>query len=97
VKTVTVTDAKKLLSALIDLVRTGERVVITDGGKAVAMLGPLPSTADPAGPMLRLEQAGLVRVGTGAVPTELLRTPPPPLTPGSSAVEAVLDERRTDR
>ena len=96
-KTVTVSDAKKGLSALIDLVRTGERVVITDRGKAVAMLEPMASTADPAGRMLRLQRAGLVRVGTGAVPTKLLRTPPPALTPGSSAVEAVLDERRTSR
>jgi hypothetical protein len=30
-------------------------------------------------------------------PREVLRTPPPPLTSGSSAVDAVLDERRSGR
>jgi len=96
-KTATITEAKNGLSALIDLVRGGETVVITDRGRPVAMLEPMASTADPAGRMLRLQRAGLVRVGTGAVPTKLLRTPPPALTPGSSAVEAVLDERQTGR
>ena len=96
-KTATITEAKNGLSALIDLVRGGESVMITDRGRAVAMLEPMGSAPDPTGRLLRLQRAGLVRVGTGALPMELLRTPPPPLTPGSSAVEAVLDERRSGR
>ena len=96
-KTATITEAKNGLSALIDLVRGGESVVITDRGRAVAMLEPMGSAPDPTGRLDRLQRAGMVRVGTGALPTELLRTPPPPLTPGSSAVEAVLDERRSGR
>lgn len=96
-KTATITQAKNGLSALIDLVKGGESVVITDRGRAVAMLEPMVTASDPAGRLLRLQRAGLVRIGTGALPTDLLRTPPPPLTPGSSAVEAVLDERRSGR
>ncbi len=96
-KTATITEAKNGLSALIDLVRSGESVVITDRGRAVAMLEPMGSAPDPTGRLLRLQRAGLIRVGTGVLPIELLRTPPPPLTPGSSAVEAVLDERRSGR
>ena len=96
-KTATITEAKNGLSALIDLVRGGESVVITDRGRAVAMLEPMGSAPDPTGRLLRLQRAGLVRVGTGVLPKELLRTPPPLLTPGSSAVEAVLDERRSGR
>jgi prevent-host-death family protein len=96
-KTATITEAKNGLSALIDLVRGGESVVITDRGRAVAMLEPMGSAPDPTGRLLRLQRAGLVRVGTGVVPMELLRTPPPRLTPGSSAVQAVLDERRSGR
>lgn len=96
-KTATITEAKNGLSALIDLVRAGESVVITDRGRAVAMLEPMGSAPDPTGRLLRLQRAGLVRVGTGVLPMELLRTPPPSLTPGSSAVQAVLDERRSGR
>lgn len=96
-KTATITEAKNGLSALIDLVRAGESVVITDRGRAVAMLEPLGSAPDATGRLLRLQRAGLVRVATGAMPMELLRTPPPPLVPGSSAVDAVLDERRSGR
>ena len=96
-KTATITEAKNGLSALIDLVRAGESVVITDRGRAVAMLEPMTSAPDPDGRLLRLQRAGIVRVAKGAFPTELLRDPPPPLTPGASAVEAILDERRSGR
>ena len=96
-KTATITEAKNRLSALIDLVRSGESVVITDRGRAVAMLEPMHSSPDPMGRLLRLQRAGIVRAGTGVLPDELLRTPPPPLAPGSSAVEALLDERRSGR
>jgi prevent-host-death family protein len=96
-KTATITEAKNRLSSLIDLVRSGESIVITDRGRAVAMLEPMASASDPTGRLLRLQRAGLVRIGTGALPTDLLRTPPPALTPGSSAVQAVLDERRSGR
>jgi prevent-host-death family protein len=96
-KRATITQAKNGLSALIDLVKGGESVVITDRGRAVAMLEPMGTAPDPDGRLLRLQRAGLVRVGTGAVPDKLLRTPPPPLKPGSSAVEAILDERRSGR
>jgi len=96
-KTATITQAKNGLSALIDLVKAGESVVITDRGRAVAMLEPMGTTPDPDGRLLRLQRAGLIRVGSGVVSNELLRTPPPKLTPGPSAVEALLDERRSGR
>jgi len=95
-RTATITDAKNGLSALIDLVRSGERVVITDRGRAVATIGPIDAVPDATGRLLRLQRAGLVRVGEAAPPLELLRTPPPALASGS-AVEAILDERRTGR
>lgn len=96
-KTTTITDAKNGLSALIDLVRAGESVVITDRGRAVAMIEPIGSVPDATGRLLRLQRAGLVRVGTAAPPLDLLRTPPPPLSSGASAVQALLDERRSGR
>ena len=96
-KTATITEAKNWLSSLIDLVRSGESVVITDRGRAVATIGPVGSPPDESGRLLRLQRAGLVRVATAAPPMDLLRTPPPPLSSGASAVDALLDERRSGR
>ena len=95
--TATITEAKNRLSALIDLVRSGESIVITDRGRAVATIGPVGTPPDASGRLLRLQRAGLVRVGTAAPPLDLLRTPPPPLSPGATAVDALLDERRSGR
>ena len=96
-KTATITEAKNRLSALIDLVRSGESIVITDRGRAVATIGPVGSPPDESGRLLRLQRAGLVRVGPAAPPLDLLRTPPPALSSDASAVDALLDERRSGR
>lgn len=96
-KTATITEAKNGLSALIDRVKGGETVVILDRGVPVARLEPMSSFPDPDGRLRRLERAGLMRVGGGPSPLDLLRTPSPPLAPGASAVQALLDERRTGR
>jgi prevent-host-death family protein len=96
-KTATITEAKNGLSALIDRVRGGESIVILDRGVPVALLEPLASSGDPIGRLRRLERAGLIRVGRGPAPLDLLRQPPPRLTKGASAVRAVLDERRSGR
>lgn len=96
-KTATITDAKNRLSALIDRVRGGESVLILDRGVPVARLEPVTTFPDPTGRLRRLERAGLVRVGEEAPPLELLRTPAPSLDSGTSAVEALLAERRSGR
>ncbi len=64
-KSATITDAKNGLSALIDLVRAGESVVITDRGRPVARLEPVASADDAPGRLLRLERAGIVQDGAG--------------------------------
>jgi prevent-host-death family protein len=96
-KTATITEAKNQLSALIDRVRSGERILITDRGRAVARLEPVVTAADATGRRERLERAGLARAGTAPVPLEDLERPAPRLPEGASAVQAVLDERRTGR
>lgn len=93
----TITQAKNGLSALIDLVRAGESVVITDRGRPVARLEPVTSANDRQGRLLRLERAGTLRIGSAAPPTELLRRIPPRLVNDGSALGALLDERRTGR
>ena len=96
-KTATITEVKNGLSALIDLVRAGESVLITDRGLAVARLEPVTTMPDPTGRLRRLERAGIIRVGTAAAPLDRLRRPAPRLPAGTSAVQAVIDERRSGR
>jgi prevent-host-death family protein len=96
-RTTTITEAKNGLSALIARVRAGESVVILDRGTPVARLEPIVGRGDAEGRLRRLERAGLVRVAVTAPPVEALVEPGPSLTAGSSAVEALLDERRIGR
>lgn len=96
-KSATITDAKNGLSALIDLVRGGESVVITDRGRPVARLEPVASADDAPGRLLRLERAGIVRMGQGAPPVAMIRRPAPRASRGASAVDVLLDERRDGR
>ena len=94
-KTATITEAKNGLSALIDRVRAGESVVITDRGVPVAVLEPASGRVDLDDRLARLERAGIVRRGKGEFPLELLRTPGPTPKDGISVVDAVLEERRS--
>jgi prevent-host-death family protein len=96
-KTATITEAKNGLSALIDRVRAGESILLTDRGRVVARLEPVTATTDPAGRVERLQRAGIVRVGTAAPPIERLRRPAPSLPADASAVATVIDERRSGR
>jgi len=96
-KTATITQAKNGLSALIDLVRGGESVVITDRGRPVARMEPVISAADLPGRLRRLERTGAIRIGHAAPPVALIRRPGPGLPDGTTAVDALLDERRTGR
>ena len=95
--TTTITEAKNGLSALIDRVRSGESILILDRGVPVARLEPVAAFPDPTGRLRRLERAGVIRVGDGSPPLDLLRTPAPPLAPGASVVETLVAERRSGR
>jgi prevent-host-death family protein len=92
-KTATITEVKNQLSAIIDRVRAGESVIVTDRGQPVATIEPVRADADDAARLVRLERSGIVRPAS---------KPPPPLPtelPGAkaSAVEALIDERRSGR
>ena len=95
-RTATITEAKNGLSALIDRVKAGETIVITDRGIPVARLQPL-TDADQEGRIARLERAGLVRRGSAPPPLDLLDEPPASVPGGGSVVEALLEERRSGR
>jgi prevent-host-death family protein len=98
VKTASITEAKNKLSALIDLVRSGESVVIVERGRPVARL--VPATAvdeDVDGRLARLERAGIVRIGRPGARVPLIGSKPPRTRQDASAVEALIDERRSGR
>jgi prevent-host-death family protein len=98
-KTATITEAKNQLSALIDQVRHGETVVITDRGRPVARLVSAVTDAadDPEGRLARLERRGGLRRGTSPPPRALILQAPPKTRRASGVLEALLAERREGR
>lgn len=98
-KKASITEAKNHLSALIDGLKAGSGVLIVHRGRPVARLEPV--TGDPdaghEGRLERLVRAGLVRPGRSAMPRAILAGRPPRPRRGSSAVQALLDERRQGR
>jgi len=99
-KTASVSEAKNSLSALLDVVRHGGTVVITDRGRPVAKLGPMEAgenVSDDAAMLDHLARAGIVtHVGSSSLPL-ILTEAPPEQPPGISALELLLAERDEGR
>ena len=91
----TITEVKNGLSAIIDRVKAGESILVTDRGIAVAVIEPVTSQIDLDDRLARLERAGLVRRGTGRIPREILESPGPRLPAGLDLVSFVLEERES--
>ena len=91
-KSATITEVKNQLSAIIDRVRAGETVIVTDRGQPVATIEPVRADAD--------DEARLVR-SSGAASFDRLRSrhPAPGTLPEvrASAVDALIEERRSGR
>ncbi len=96
-KSATITEAKNGLSSLLDRVRAGESILITDRGRPVARLEPVTAMGETDGRLLRLERAGSLRIGQAAPPIDLVRQTGPRLPDGASAVDALIAERREGR
>ncbi len=94
VKTATITEARDELSALIELVREGETVVITDEGRPVAQLVPALSTDDDEARLERLVRAGVIKRGTGRMPAIPLLNRP---ARSSGVLDSLIEERREGR
>ncbi len=97
-RVVTVTEAKNGLSALIDVVQSGETVLIVERGRPVARLDTAVSASmeDADGRLARLQRSGLVKVSP-AGPARPSPTTPPRTRGGASAVHALMEERRQGR
>ena len=96
-KKATVTEVKNGLSALLDRVKGGETVLVTDRGVPVARIEPVHALEDPTGRLEGLVRAGVIRPGTGTIPTRSSKGPRSERRKATSVVEALLDERRTGR
>lgn len=95
-RVVSISRAKNELSALLNRVKAGERILITDRGVPVAALEPVVRRGEAGGRLERLARAGLLRRATA--PTDL-REPLPRAVPMRpvSAVDALIEERRASR
>ena len=96
-KKASITEAKNNLSALIDTVKGGSPVLIVDRGRPVARLEPIRELGpDDDGRLLRLVRDGIVRPARVAMAKTVFSTKPP-RSKGTSAVRALLEERRAGR
>lgn len=93
--TASISVAKATLSALLERVKAGETVTITDRGVPVAQLAPLPdgSGVDRDARLERLERQGLIRRATEMLDVDALLARPLPRFEGS-VLAALLEERR---
>jgi len=98
-KTVSITEAKNRLSALIDGLKAGSPVLIVDRGRPVARLEPVTSAGEGAenGRLSRLVREGIVRPGRVPPSRSLFTSRPPRPKGGASVVAALLEERRRGR
>ncbi|MCR4310756.1 MAG: type II toxin-antitoxin system prevent-host-death family antitoxin [Deltaproteobacteria bacterium] len=88
---------KASLSEYLDVVRAGEEVLVTDRGKPIARIVPIPGGRGPnAARMKEMAAAGILRLGKGNVSKGFwsIRRP---ADPGGLALRAMQDEREGGR
>ena len=92
-----ISQLKATLRACLAWVKAGEEVIVTERGTPIAKIVPVaaPSAALPAS-LAGLEQAGLVKRGSGRVPDEVW-TLPRPKDPHGLGRQALEEERETGR
>ena len=97
-KTASITEAKNRLSALIDGLKSGSPVLIVDRGRPVARLEPVTgSDLDQDGRLSRLVRDGVVRPAAASLSRTFFKSEPPRPKKGTSALAALLEERREGR
>jgi len=94
-KTAAISELKAKLSAHIALVKRGEEVIVTEHGKPVARIVPIPPSVSEDERIRDLVARGLVRPGKGGF-RELLAQPPVCRLPAGT-VQRWIDEEREER
>jgi prevent-host-death family protein len=94
--TASISEAKAKLSALLDRIKAGETVTITDRGVPVAQLVPLNGAgqADWDARLESLERRGLIHRPRRKPDMKAFLEAHPPVTFDGSVLEALLEERR---
>jgi prevent-host-death family protein len=97
-KAAKVSELKAGLSKYLARVKRGEEVVVTERGKPIAKLVPVPPSEDSQMARLReLERQGrLIVRGSGRIPDSFFSLPAPEV-PDGSLVRAVIEEREERR
>ena len=93
--TVSVSELKAKLSEHLRRVKAGEEVLVTDRGRAVAVLAPPPKAAADEARLQRLAEQGLIKLGRG-IPDGFFDRPTSEVSNGS-IVELLLEEREEGR
>src|SRR5215813_9437661 len=95
-KTVSITEAKNSLSALIDSLEAGPPVLIVDRGRPVARLEPVTGNLEDEtdGRLSRLLRDGVIRPRRSDPTRALFSGQPPRVRTGASGVDVLTRERR---
>jgi prevent-host-death family protein len=95
-KTATISEAKSKLSQLIDWVKAGETVLITDRDVPVAKLESVqnPAQGEAYGRIERLVRAGLARGPAEPLPKNWFKTHKPVKIKGGTDISKIISEER---
>jgi prevent-host-death family protein len=74
-KTAAVADLKAHLSSYLRRVKAGEEILVTERNVPVARLAPVGPTETLEDGMRDLQRQGLIRLGTGKLPTDFWKLP----------------------
>jgi prevent-host-death family protein len=91
-KMASISETRNNLGALIDEVKGGEVVLVTDRGKPVAQIVAASGLEASPGRVERLERVGALRRGSGKAVLD-----GPPINVKGSVLQVLLDERRKGR
>jgi len=97
VTSIGIAELKSTLSRVLDRVKDGEVITVTDHGRPVAHLVPIVPSALPDADRLReLERRGVLRMGSEPLDDRFWQLPRPD-DPEGASLQAVLDEREHGR
>lgn len=97
IRTAAVSKLKARLSEHLARVKAGEEVLVTERGKPIAKIVPVPrEQAEVSAHVLELARAGLIKLGTGKLPKGFWKMPRP-ADPTGAVLKALLEERESGR
>ncbi len=95
-KTAPVSELKAHLSEYLNQVKAGMEVLITDRGKPVARLVPIPRSKNLKESLVRMEKQGFIKLGSGKLSKDFWRMDRPD-DPQGLVLKALLEEREAGR